>query len=124
MSDDTMYKAIKCLIDLNHDGSLVEPIVYCYEGRVGNEIMCRFDTLQEARREINARGVKGRWHEDKPLKNLTFTKVPKTDDMEMNVIHSAVGDPWIQSHKATPFQSNYNGVTKENSKNPTQQRFR
>jgi len=103
-------------VDLNHNGSLVEPIVYCYEGRVGNEVMCYFDSLRLANSEINARGVKGRWYKDKLLKNLTFRKVPKTDDMEMNVIHSAVGDPWIQSHKST-LQSNYVGVTKENSSN-------
>jgi len=103
-------------VDLKHNGSLVEPIVYCYEGRVGNEIMCRFDTLRGARIEINARGVKGMmWIDGKSFKNLTFRKVPKTDGMEMNVIHSAVGDPWIESHKATPQHSSYSGVTKDDN---------
>ena len=103
-------------VNLNHDGPLVEPIVYCYEGRVGNERMCCFDTLPGANSEINTRGVKGRWYKDKTLKNLTFRKVPRTDDMEMNVILSAVGDAWIQSHKARG--SSYSGVYKENSSNP------
>ena len=103
-------------VNLNHDGPLVEPIVYCYEGRVGNERMCCFDTLPGANSEINTRGVKGRWYKDKTLKNLTFRKVPRTDDMEMNVILSAVGDAWIQSHKARG--SSYSGVYKEKDSNP------